>query len=115
MPSCRVCKRHVSILNWDIFGRGCANCVGIDASKYETILEDPCPQCESSDIYARVAPAFAFTVVNAVPYPYSVPTDLFMIGCASCGCVHFKFSRETAAALPRTPGWHGREHLRKRE
>jgi hypothetical protein len=44
--------------------------------------------------------------------PSKVASGLFIIGCSDCGCAYFKFNREGATALPKMPGWFGREQLK---
>ena len=115
MPTCPVCKKQVSILQWDLFGRGCTACVRVDPNAFDSLLEDPCPQCGSSEIYATTAPALAYVQTKNGPVPSKIAPGLFIIGCSECGCAYFKFNREGAAALPEMPGWLGREQLEKRD
>ncbi len=114
MPTCPVCNKQVSILHWDIFGRGCVACVKIDPLALDGFLDDPCPQCGSSALFATTAPALAYAQTKGGPVPSKIASGLFIIGCSDCGNAYFKFNREGAAALPSTPGWLGREQLEGR-
>ena len=115
MPTCPVCEKQVSIFQWDLFGRGCYACVRIDPRAFDGVLEDPCPQCGSWAVYATTAPALAYVQTKNGPVPSKVAPGLFIIGCSDCGGAYFRFNREGAATLPETPGWLGREQLKKRE
>ena len=114
MPTCPVCEKQVSIFQWDLFGRGCVACVKIDPQAFDGLLDDPCPQCGSWEIFATTAPALAYVQTKSGPVPSKVAPGLFIIGCSDCGCAYFKFNREGATALPKMPGWLGREQLKKR-
>lgn len=115
MPTCPVCKKQVSIFQWDLFGRGCAACVRIDPHAFEGLLEEPCPQCGSGAIYATTAPALAYVQTKNGPVASKVAPGLFVVGCSDCGCAYLRFNREGAALLPEMPGWLGREQLGKRD
>jgi predicted nucleic acid-binding Zn-ribbon protein len=115
MPKCPVCKKQVSVFQWDLFGRRCTACVRIDPHALDGLLSDPCPECGSCEIFATTAPALAFVQTKNGPVPSKVAPGLFIIGCSDCGCAYFKFNQEGAAALPDTPGWLGRDQLQKRD
>lgn len=114
MPTCPVCKKQVSIFQWDLFGRRCTACVRIDPHALDGLLEDPCPQCGSRAVFATTAPALAFVQTKNGPVPSKIAPGLFILGCSECGAAYFKFNREGAAALSETPGWLGRKPLQKR-
>ena len=111
MPTCPVCRKQVTIFQWDLFNGVCPGCVGVDPPAFGDLLADPCPQCGSMAIYATTAPALAYVRSKNGPVPSKVAPGLFIIGCSDCGGAFFKFNRAGAAALPNTPGWLGREHL----
>jgi len=113
MPTCPVCKKKVSIFQWDLFGGGCAFCVRIDPLAFDGILDDPCPKCGSFAVFATTAPALANVQTKHGPVPSEVAPGLFVIGCSECGNAYFKLNRGGAAALSDTPGWLGRDQQRK--
>lgn len=115
MPTCSVCKKQVSIFQWPLFGRRCVACVKINPHTLDGLLEDPCPQCGSCALFATTAPALEFVQTKYGPVPSKVAPGLFILGCSDCGCAYFKFNREGAAALSETPGWLGRDQLKKRD
>ena len=112
MPTCPVCNKRVSVFEWDLFGRGCAACVKLDASSFDGVLDDPCPQCGSDATFATTAPALAYVRTKHGPVPSKVAPGLFIIGCSDCGCAYFQFNRDGAAALAQMPGWLGRNQLK---
>ena len=113
MPKCPVCEKDVSILQWDIFGRGCAACVNIDPREFDGLLEDPCPECDSVDLFATSSPGLAYKQTRQGIVATKVANGLFIIGCADCGHAFFKFNREGAAALRKAPGWMSANLMRK--
>jgi hypothetical protein len=113
MPTCPVCQKTVSIFQWDLFGRGCAACVRINPVDFEGLLDDPCPECGSRELFSTTAPALAYVQTKNGPLPSKVAPGLFIIGCSDCGYAYFRFNREGAAALCNMPGWLGRQQLEK--
>ena len=113
MPTCPICNNSVSIFHWDIFGRGCTACTGIDPAALEDLLSEPCPQCSGHATFGTTAPALAYVKTKNGVVPAKAAPGLFIIGCSDCGHAWFRFNSTGAAALASAPGWIGKDQLSK--